>query len=48
MPMSMGAICRKEKVDYLMVWRKTKVMGLKDAVYATRRHQREKEPAPTN
>lgn len=39
MPQTMGAICRKEKVNYLMVWRKAKVMGLRAAIYATRTHQ---------
>jgi len=39
LPMTMGAICRKEKVNYLMVWRKAKVMGLRAAIYSTRSHQ---------
>jgi len=46
MPQTMGAICRKEKVNHLMVWRKAKTIGLRAAVYATRTHQREKEPTP--
>jgi len=42
MPKTLGAICRKEKVNYLMVWRKAKTMGVRSAVYAARTHQLEK------
>lgn len=39
LPQTMGAICRKEKVNYLMVWRKAKKIGLRAAIYETRSHQ---------
>lgn len=43
MPKTLGAICRQEKVDYLMVWRKAKQIGVKAAVFATRSHRLAKQ-----
>jgi hypothetical protein len=46
-PKTMGEICRIEKVDYLMVWRKSKTIGLKKAVCYAKGFKQRKTTQPT-